>query len=160
MTHIGNVADVITPELIELCSERANKFKTRGRDINSIMYNTVIGEAVELLVCRHFNLHQVDFDIMEYDAIDKNGIRYEIKHTNKDEKWWNYNSDNYSYFLANAYKLDYIVLCYHDKADGNVYLKFKADAPTFNDFSRVSKFNNNHYYNFDIANRNNCCIIY
>ena len=160
MIHIGNVDNVITPELIEICTERANNFKTRGRDIDRIVYNTVIGEAVELLVCRYFNLHQVDFDIMEYDAIDKNGIRYEIKHTNKNEKWWNYNNDNYSYFLANAFKIDYIVLCYHDKNDGNVYLKFKADAISFNDFSSVSKFNNNHYYNFDIANRNNCCIIY
>lgn len=160
MIYIGNVNKTVTPDLIDICSERAKNFKKRGRNIDDIVYNTVIGEVVEILVCKYFNLHQVDFEIMEYDAIDKNGIRYEIKHTNKNDKWWNYKADNYSYFLANAYRIDNIVLCYHDKETGNVYLKFNASAISFNNFSSKSKYNDKHYYNVDIANRNNCCIIY
>lgn len=160
MIHIGNIDDVVTSDLVAMCTRRAHNFKRRGRDIDRIIYNTIIGESVEILVCNHLNLNQVDFEIAEYDAIDRNGIRYEIKHTNKDDKWWNFDIDNYSFFLDNAYKLDRIVLCYHDKESGNVYLKFNAHAPTFNDYSQKSNYNDKYYYNVDIASRNMCCLKY
>ena len=160
MIYIGNVNEVINPDLIGICIERANKFKSRGRDIDTIINHTINGEAVELLVCSHLNLNQVDFEIMEYDAIDNNGIRYEIKRTSKNDKWWNYTQDNYSFFMANNHKIDYIVLCYHDEDTGNVWLKFKADAPTFHLYTSPSKFNDKYYYNVDIARRNNVCTIY
>ena len=160
MIHIGNINDVVTEDLINICTERANKFKTRNRDINTIIQHTIIGEAVELLVCACSNLIQTQFDIMEYDATDNNGLKYEIKHTSKNDKWWNYSADNYSFFLENALDLDYIILCYHDNETGNVYLKFKADAPTFENYSAHSNYNDKLYYNVDIAHRKNACIIY
>lgn len=159
MIHIGNI-NVVDSTLTNICIERAKNFKTRGRDINTIIQHTIIGEAVELLVCRYFNLLQVDFDIMEYDAIDKNGVRYEIKHTSSDDKWWNYTPDNYSYFLTNAHKIDFIILCYHNNETGDIYLKFVAKAPTFHLYTSPSKFNGKHYYNVDIAARNNVCVKY
>lgn len=160
MIHIGNVNDVITEELINTCTLRAQKFKRRGRNIELIIHHTIIGEAVELLVCAAADLIQTSFETMEYDATDNNGCKYEIKHTNKNDKWWNYTADNYSFFLENALDLDYIILCYHDTETGNVYLKFKADAPTFENYSAQSNYNTKHYYNVDIANRKNACIIY
>ena len=160
MIHIGNINDVVTEDLINICTERANKFKTRNRDINTIIQHTIIGEAVELLVCACSNLVQAPFDIMEYDATDEKGRTYEIKHTNKNDKWWNYSADTYSFFLENALDLDYIILCYHDIETGNVYLKFKADAETFENYSAQSNYNSNHYYNVDIASRRDACIIY
>ena len=160
MIHIGNVNDVVTEDLIVICTERANKFKTRNRDINTIIHHTIIGEAVELLVCASCNLIQTPFNVMEYDATDNKGLKYEIKHTSKNDKWWNYSADNYSFFLQNALDLDYIILCYHDNETGNVYLKFKADAVTFEDYSAQSNYNDKLYYNVDIANRKNACIIY
>lgn len=160
MIHIGNVNDVVTEDLITICTERANKFKTRNRDINTIIQHTIIGEAVELLVCACSNLIQTPFDIMEYDATDNKGLKYEIKHTSKNDKWWNYSADNYSFFLENALDLDYIILCYHDNKTGNVYLKFKADAETFENYSAQSNYNDKLYYNVDIAHRKNMCVIY
>ena len=160
MIHIGNINDVVTEDLINICTLRARNFKTRKRDINTIIQHTIIGEAVELLVCACSNLIQTPFDIMEYDATDNNGLKYEIKHTSKNDKWWNYSADNYSFFLENALDLDYIILCYHDIETGNVYLKFKADAETFENYSAQSNYNKKHYYNVDIANRKNACIIY
>ena len=160
MIYIGNINDVVTEDLIDICTQRANKFKTRNRDINTIIHHTIIGEAVELLVCASCNLIQTPFNVMEYDASDNNGLKYEIKHTSKNDKWWNYTADNYSFFLQNALDLDYIILCYHDNNTGNVYLKFKADASTFENYSAQSNYNTKHYYNVDIANRRNACIIY
>lgn len=160
MIHIGNVNDVVTEDLINICTERANKFKTRNRNINTIIKHTIIGEAVELLVCSSCNLIQTPFDIMEYDATNNIGLKYEIKHTSENDKWWNYSADNYSFFLRNALDLDYIILCYHDNKTGNVYLKFKADASTFASYSAQSKYNTKHYYNVDIASRHDACIIY
>lgn len=160
MIYIGNINDVVTEELINTCTLRANKFKTRNRDINTIIQHTIIGEAVELLVCACSNLKQTTFETMEYDATDDKGRKYEIKHTNKNDKWWNYSADNYSFFLANADKLDYIILCYHDIDTGNVYLKFKAEAALFEGYSTKSKYNNKHYYNVDIASRKGVCVIY
>lgn len=160
MIYIGNVNEVINPDLIGICIERANKFKSRGRDIDTIINHTINGEAVELLVCACSNLIQTPFDVMEYDATDNKGFKYEIKHTSKNDKWWNYSADNYSFFLENALDLDYIILCYHDNKTGNVYLKFKADAPTFENYSAQSNYNDKLYYNVDIASRKNVCIIY
>lgn len=160
MIYIGNINDVVTEDLIDICTERANNFKTRNRDINTIIQHTIIGEAVELLVCASCNLIQTPFNVMEYDASDNNSLKYEIKHTSKNDKWWNYTADNYSFFLQNALDLDYIILCYHDNETGNVYLKFKADAETFESYSAQSNYNKKHYYNVDIANRKNACIIY
>ena len=160
MIHIGNINDVITEELVNTCTLRAQKFKRRGRNIELIIHHTIIGEAVELLVCAYSNLKQTDFETMEYDATDNNGLKYEIKHTNKNDKWWNYSADNYSFFLENALDLDYIILCYHDNETGNVYLKFKADAETFENYSAQSNYNDKLYYNVDIAHRKNACVIY
>ena len=160
MIQIGNINDVITEELVNTCTLRAQKFKRRGRNIELIIHHTIIGEAVELLVCACSNLKQTDFETMEYDATDNNGLKYEIKHTNKNDKWWNYSADNYSFFLQNALDLDYIILCYHDNNTGNVYLKFKADAETFENYSAQSNYNDKLYYNVDIAHRKNACVIY
>lgn len=160
MIHIGNVNAVINDEFIEMCTKHAMKFTARSRNMDTIIEHTITGEAVEVLVCEYLDLQQVDFEIMEYDAIDRNGVRYEIKHTTKNDKWWNYNPEYYSYFLKNAYKIDYIVLCYYDKISGDVFLKFKADAPTFSEYSSKSKFNNMSYYNVEVAGRQNLCIKY
>lgn len=160
MIYIGNINDVVTEELINTCTLRAQNFKRRGRKIDVIIQHTIIGEAVELLVCACSNLKQTTFETMEYDATDDKGRKYEIKHTNKNDKWWNYSADNYSFFLANADKLDYIILCYHDIDTGNVYLKFKAEAALFEGYSTKSKYNNKHYYNVDIASRKGVCVIY
>lgn len=160
MKLIGNVKSIINDEFIAKCTEMAKQFNPGTRELSEVISHTIGGEAVEILVCKYFNLTQSDFGIMEYDAYDKHGRQYEIKHTVINSKWWNYNPSNYKFFLDNAYKLDYIVLCYYDKNTGDVYLKFRADAKSFADYSSYSKYNNNCYYNNKKAVAADACIEY
>ena len=159
MLKIGNINDVKTDEFIETCKEHAKVYKLRGRNFETILNQTIMGEACEILVANHFGYNLVDFSIPEYDLIDGNK-KIEIKHTVKNLKWWTFKLENYEFFRKHHKNLDYIFLCYVDKNTDDVYLKFKANAKNFFNYVYNSKFNDNVYYNNEIAARNGDCIIF
>lgn len=160
MKYIGNINDVITTELRELCNERAKLFNPHGRSLRTVQEQTLYGEAVEVLVCKTLGLTQTSFDVIDYDAVNAEGEKYEIKHTVLNNKYWNLKMTNYNHFIKCSYKLDKIVLAYTDKATGGVYLKFSANAKTFASFVRKSHFNNGMYYDNIMAQKNGNCYIY
>jgi hypothetical protein len=159
LKYIGNIEEIITDEFIETCKKHAKIYKTYGRTPEQILEQTINGEAVEFLVIKKLGFKAVPFEISEYDAIDKNE-KIEIKHTIKNEKWWTYNPKSYSHFLKNSQKIDKIILCYLNKENGDVFLKFEANAKLFIEYSKQSNFNSNFYFNTEIAQRNGDCKIY
>lgn len=160
MKLIGNVKSIINDEFVEKCTEYAKVFNPNGRTFEMVLDHTIGGEAVERLVCAHMGLTQTGFETMEYDAVDKSGLRYEIKHSVKDTKWWTFNPKAYKFFLENAHEIDHIIWCYYDKKTGNVYLKAQANAPSFRRYASPSKFNDSWYYNTMQAKSNGECHIY
>ena len=158
MLFLGNINHLKNnTDFYEECFEMAKQYKTNNRSFAEILEQTVSGEAVERIACQALKLEQSPFENAKYDAIGTNGGIYEIKHTIINAKWWNFK--NYEYFLENSHEIDYIILCFLD-VNGDVYLKWKADAPSFKDYIASSKFTDGYYYNVDIAERQNKCKSY
>jgi hypothetical protein len=147
MEYIGNIESVLTEQFLDRCIRHAQEYNPRGRSPDEVLNQTIHGEAVEVLVQNYLGLEEAPFEIPEYDATDYKGRKYEIKHTIKDDKWWNFKIENYNFFLQNAHKLDFIVLCYLNQDSSEVFLKWIADAETFERFISKSNYNDGWYYN-------------
>ena len=155
---IGNINDIITPEFLELCKFHASHYNLNGRTPEKVLDMTICGEGVELVLCNYFGWELANFETMEYDAITPEGKKIEIKHTTKNDKWWNFRKERYDFFIQNARKLDKIVLCYLS-TNKDVHLKFIADATSFTSYINMSNCNSGYYYNVMNAQRDGNCII-
>lgn len=160
MKYIGNLKDVITKDFIQECKLHAEKYKDNQRTKQQKIKQTIQGEGVEKLVCQYFHYKEVHFSIPEYDAVDEYNKKYEIKHTIYNIRFWSFKPQQYKFFIQNANKLDYIILCYLDEETLDVYIKFKANAKSFYYYSDKSQYNNKYFYKHNIAQQNNECIIY
>lgn len=160
LIKIGNVSEKIkNPNFIEYCKKLCTNFKSNNRTEEEIFHHTLYGEAIEDLVCEKFGLAKVGFDIPEYDAI-KDNKKYEIKHTISESDWWVYNPLNYEFFIKNSNDLDYIILIYLNKQNGDIFLKYVANAKTFKKYSRKSSYNDKFIYDVRTAEANSEVKIY
>lgn len=153
--YIGNISNTITnTDFINYCKELAVKYKLNGRTFKDVLEHTIYGEAIENAVCEKFGLTKIPFEISEYDA-EKDGKKYEIKHTISESDWWVFNPDGYQFFFQNAKNLDYIILIYLNKGTNDIYLKYVANAKTFKDYCRKSSYNEKYIYDVRSAELNN-----
>ena len=153
--HIGNLSNKIKDtKFIDYCKELAVKYKLNGRTFKDVLEHTIYGEAIEDTVCKKFGLTKIPFEISEYDA-EKDGKKYEIKHTISESDWWVFNPDGYQFFFQNAKNLDYIILIYLNKQTNDIYLKYVANAKTFKDYCRKSSYNEKYIYDVRSAEINN-----
>jgi len=142
---IGNISEFISYDLFKKIENQAIIFynqNSRNRDFNTIFTDTLNGEVSELAVARYFNGTQVPFEISYYDVETQSGEKIEVKHTRYNSKYWNFYSGHYDHFLKNADKLDKIVLVQILK-NGDLDLKYIANAKTFHRYIRKSKFEDN-----------------
>jgi len=161
MLLIGNVDKFFSDsEFMAHCSEISKNFVARGRSAETITNHTAQGEAVERTLCEFYNMQQTPFEFLKYDAVSSSGTKVEIKHTTQNLKYWTFTKEQYNFFLSNTNDIDVIILCYLDKSTNNVYIKFKANAKSFEDYCSKSKFNDKFYYKADIASNRKQCLIY
>lgn len=157
---LGNITNKLNDaNFIKHCEELANLYKSNGRKYEDILEHTLCGEAIEDLVCEIFGLNKTKFETSEYDA-EKDGLKYEIKHTISQSEWWVYNPDAYKFFIQNSDKLDYIILVYLDESTKDVYLKYVAKAKNFKDYTRKSSYNSKYIYDVRKAEANSDVRIY
>jgi len=145
---IGNVNDFLSYDLIKKSENQAKIFydnNPRNRDFNRIFMDTLYGEISELAVAKYFNGIQIPFDISYYDVETSIGEKIEVKHTRIITKYWQFFKGHYDYFLNNAGKIDKIVLV-QILNNGDLNLKYIANAKTFHHYIRQSKFNDNIMY--------------
>ena len=154
---IGNTKQYITDEFLRECKDHALRFNRGNRTFEQVLKNTIDGELVEIVVCEYFNYTRAEFDISQYDAF-QGDRKFEIKHTTKTTEYWSF-GDRYKFFLKNAHKLDSIILCYLHES-GDVHLRTIADAPSFSDYVRESKYYSGFYYNHHFALRNGHCEVF
>lgn len=161
MLKVGNISEILNDEVfIEQCKQRANIYKARGRSIEEIIKHTAQGEAIEVLMCDKFGWTHTPFNVKDHDAVTPDGEKVEIKHTVFDNKFWTFVPDKYEFFLDNAHKLDMIALCYLNADTNDVFLKFIANAKTFEEYSMKSRYNDSWFYKTDVAVHNKQCMVY
>ena len=149
---IGNISEFISYDLFKKVENQANIFynqNPRNRNFNRIFMDTLYGEVSELAVARYFNGTQVPFEISYYDVETPSGEKIEVKHTRYNSKYWNFYSGHYDHFLNNANKLDKIVLV-QILDNGDLNLRYIANAKTFHHYIRQSKFEDDVYFIADI----------
>ena len=157
---LGNITNKLNDaNFIKHCEELANLYKSNGRKYEDILEHTLCGEAIEDLVCEIFGLNKTKFETSEYDA-EKDGLKYEIKHTISQSEWWVYNPDAYKFFFENVKDLDYIILVYLNKNTNDIYLKYVANAKTFEKYVRKSSYNDKYIYDVRKAEANSDVRIY
>lgn len=162
--HIGNKRDVLTEDVVMKCKEYAKRIfhgnRHGNRSFEQILKDTIDGEASELLIANYYGIKQVPFEISEYDLVTNEGKRIEVKLTKTNRDWWVFCIKRYYWFLKHAHMIDYIFYCYMDK-NGDVYVKFCADAKTFKDFIQESMYPKpgaTHFYNYKNASKVNKCV--
>ena len=157
---IGNLNKLINDNnFIKKCLELAKKYKRNDRSFEEVVEHTLYGEAIEVMVCEKFGLTKTNFETSEYDAIC-DGKKYEIKHTISESEWWVFNPKAYQFFFENAKDLDYIILVYLNKNTNDIYLKYIANAKTFEKYVRKSSYNSKYIYDVRKAEANSDVRIY
>ena len=144
---IGNINDFISDEVIEKSKKQAKIFfekNPRGRSIDRIFQDTLYGEIAELAVACYFKGYQVPFEISYYDVDSPYG-KIEVKHTRINSNYWEFFAGYYDHFLYNAHRIDKIVLVKIEE-NGDLNLKYVANAKTFHHYIRQSKFDENVFY--------------
>ena len=162
MRLIGNIEDFRTNESYKIAVKKSNIYNPKGRDKERHIKDIHEGEVlVEAVVVNYFSDlgMKKETSYTWCDAINKFGKRFEIKMTRINSKWWNFCWERYKHFLQNSEKLDYIIHVYLDEKTSNLYLKYIANAKTFERFtSESNRTGGSPYYNHLIAGKD--CNIY
>lgn len=144
---IGNVNEFLSYDLFKKVENQTNIFynsNSRNRDYNRIFKDTLYGEISELAIARYYNGTQVSFEISYYDVDSPRG-KIEVKHTRINSNYWEFFNGQYNHFLNNVDKIDIIVLV-QILPNGDLNLRYEANAKEFHKYIRKSQFNENIYY--------------